>query len=237
MIISHFSSGPGCDHAFSGQDPNMEQIYVKRIWNEKLHSGILSHDGSLWCQAPPAHVSSLRPAPPASIGKEHHVEIQVNSGPLVVQMPSLTPRAADKPKLSGASFSLRASAKPKLSGAAQACNCGHGTATSSSTHHLRVWRTQLTTHPGNAACRAKFLEPSSGDQRGRGLAFNLTVVGSGRDAVSNGAGSGPYQTLPGCPVGVVKHVWMHPSCGSATAGDQDGLQEQAQARSRSSNVN
>ena len=76
---------------------------------------------------------------------------------------------------------------------------------------------------------------SSGDQRGRGLAFSLTAVGSGRDAVSRDAGGGPFQTLPG-PVAAVKHVWEHSSCGSATAGDQGVLQERLQARPGSSNV-
>ncbi len=61
----------------------------------------------------------------------------------------------------------------------------------------RVWRNMHKTHPGNAACRATLSEPCSGDQRGRGLAFNLRVVGSDRDAASKRAGSGPYKPYLG----------------------------------------
>ena len=142
-----------------GQDLNHAQFYGKRAWSEKCCSDLVSNN-SLWCQAPPAHVSSLRPAPPASIDNNSHSNMQPSSSSLVVQLLSPTPRAADKPKSPGASFFLQASAKPKLSGAAQACVSGHGTASSPSNNHLRVWRAQSATHPGNEACRAKLWGPT-----------------------------------------------------------------------------
>ena len=100
----------------------------------------------------------------------------------------------------------------------------------------RVWRNMPKTHPGNAACRAELSEPCSGDQRGRGLAFNPNrVVGSDRDAASNGAGSGPYQTLPGCSVVVVKHGGTISLRVDRSSTDfQGGLQEQTRGQPGSS---
>ena len=71
---------------------------------------------------------------------------------------------------------------------------------------------------------------------GRGLAFNPNrVVGSDRDAASNGAGSGPVQTLPGCSVGVVKHGGTISLRVDRSSTDfQGGLQEQTRGQPGSS---
>ena len=87
MTISRFSDD-------SSQDPNIEQVYVKRIWNEKVHSGVLSHDGSLLCQAPPAYVSSLRPAPPAST---HNSNGNSSFSSLPKPLATSDPKLSDEP--------------------------------------------------------------------------------------------------------------------------------------------
>ncbi len=94
----------------------------------------------------------------------------------------------------------------------------------------RSWRNMPKTHPGKAACRAKLSESCSGDQRGRGLAGDRKVRGSGRDAASteNGrAGSGPFPN-PTWQSRRRREAWGtdFPPCGSSSDGCQDGLQEQ-----------
>ena len=184
-----------------------------------------NHDNRWWCQAVPAHVSSpALPAPPARHNTRNHDNMWwCQALPAHVSSPAL-PAPLARHNI-----------------------CNHGNIlvhpgpsvvqhVSIESQTQRVWRNMPKTHPGNAACRAEISEPCSGDQRGRDLAFNPNrVVGSDRDAASNGAGSGPYQTLPGCSVVVVKHGGTISLRVDRSSTDiQGGLQEQTRGQPRSS---